>query len=60
MKTATKPKTVKLVNPLNKEEWLCSDYSDVRNIDGVEYIKVFKFGNERTFLMRKDALRRDK
>jgi hypothetical protein len=58
MKTTTKPKYIKLINPLNGEEWICGDYTDVKYIDGVEYIKVQKFGNERTHLMRKDALRK--
>lgn len=63
MKIATKPKTtkpvtVKLVNPLNQEEWLCEDYNRVEYIDGVEYVRVKKLENNRSFLMRKDALRK--
>lgn len=52
------PKTIRLINPLNNEEWLCEDYSKVQTIDGVEYVHVHKFNSERYFLMRKDALRR--
>lgn len=55
---AKKPVSARLVNPLNKEEWFCEDYSKVDYIDGVEYIKVHKYNNDRTFLMRKDALRK--
>lgn len=50
--------TVRLVNPLNNEEWLCEDYADVKFIEAVEYIKVRKLDSPRTLLMRKDALRK--
>lgn len=47
-----------LSNPLNSEVWYCRDYNDTKNIDGVNYITVFKPENDkRTFLMRKDALK---
>ncbi|MFZ9610102.1 MAG: hypothetical protein ACO294_05300 [Methylococcales bacterium] len=49
-----------LVNDLNSEEWVCDDYADVKFIDGIEYIKVHKPEQSRTFLMRKDALRKKK
>lgn len=61
MKTATRAKArpVRLVNPLNQEEWLCEDYNKVEYIDGVEYVRVKKLENAaRSFLMRKDALRK--
>lgn len=58
MKAAYKSKPVRLVNPLNKEEWLCEDYNKVEFIDGIEYVRVKKYDSERTFLMRKDALRK--
>jgi hypothetical protein len=54
----SKPKTVKLVNPLNQEEWLCENYHASEFIDGVEYVRVHKFDNARSFLMRKDALKK--
>ena len=54
----SRPKTTVLTNPLNSDEWVCDDYSMVKNIDGVNYITVYKPGNStRTFLMRKDALK---
>jgi hypothetical protein len=57
-KQFTKPKLTVLVNPLNSETWYCKDYSNLKNIDGVSYVTVFKPENEnRTFLMRKDALK---
>lgn len=52
------PKTVVLVNPLNSETWLCKNFADIKEIEGIPYITVFRPENEkRTFLMRKDALR---
>jgi hypothetical protein len=53
-----KKKPVKLTNPLNHDVWLCEDFGDVRNVDGVEYVTVYKEETPgRTHLMRKDALR---
>jgi hypothetical protein len=61
MKKQVKKKTVILVNPLNSETWACEDYYKTKDIDGVPYITVFKLeNNNRTFLMRKDALRLSK
>jgi len=57
-KQFTKPKLTILSNPLNSEIWYCKDYNNIKNIDGVGYVTVFKPENEsRTFLMRKDALK---
>lgn len=54
-----KKKPVKLVNPLNQEQWLCDDFSNVRTVEGVEYVTVYKPDNSnRTHLMRKEALRK--
>lgn len=56
-----KRKQVTLTNPLNSETWYCKDYDNVKVIDGINYITVFKAENEkRTFLMRKDALKLSK
>lgn len=56
-----KRKQVALTNPLNSEIWYCKDYDNVKVIDGINYITVFKAENEkRTFLMRKDALKLSK
>jgi len=56
-----KRKQVLLTNPLNSDEWFCKDYDNVKVIDGINYITVFKLENEnRTFLMRKDALKLSK
>jgi hypothetical protein len=48
---------VKLQNPLNTEEWICEDYNSLTHIDGVEYIRVHKPAETRSFLMRKEALK---
>jgi hypothetical protein len=49
---------VNLVNPINGDTWCCSDYDNVKLIDGVDYITVYKLDNDkRTFLMKKDALK---
>lgn len=56
--TKEKPKQVTLINPLNSEVWHCKDYNNLKSIDGVNYITVFKEENiNRTFLIRKDALK---
>lgn len=47
---------VKLVNNRSGEEWLCDDYSAVRNVDGVEFIEVYKQANPRKFWMNKGTL----
>ena len=52
-----KKNKVKLLNPLNTDEWICEDYDRVTFIDGVEYVTVHKPSQPRTFLMRKEALR---
>lgn len=52
---------ITLMNPLNSELWLCDDYNTTKEIDGISYVSVYKpETSQRTFLMRKDALRRMK
>lgn len=54
-----KKKPIKLVNPLNQEQWLCDDFSNVRMVEDVEYVTVYKPDSpNRTHLMRKEALRK--
>jgi len=49
----------RLVNPLNQEKWICDDYSNVKLVEGVEYIIVYKpETSNRHYLMRKEALRK--
>ena len=55
-KTVTK--TIALINPVNNELWYCDDYTKVKNIDGEDFINVYKPQNiNRSFLMKKNALK---
>ena len=49
-------KQVTLKNKLNGERFVCMNTRDVEVIDGVEYLKVRRHGQDRTFLMRKETL----
>lgn len=62
VKQAVKPVPVPGIfeNPINQERWECNDIYDIRSIDGVEFLQVHKYGNDRTVLMRKDALKKVK
>ena len=51
-------KTVYFESYRNKEKFECHNLKDVRVIDGIEYLRVFKFGTQRDGLMRKDQLRK--
>jgi hypothetical protein len=55
-------KTLTFENIWNKEKVECSDI-DLKHpevIEGVEYIRVNRVGNNRIMLMRKDALKKVK
>jgi hypothetical protein len=43
----SKSLTVTLENPKNNELWLCDDFTKRRNIDGVEFVEVYKPDNMR-------------
>ncbi len=49
-------KSVTFENPVNHERVVCENIRDIQVIDGVEYYKVHRHGQNRTFLMRKDVL----
>lgn len=49
-------KSVTFKNRMNGEKVICEDVRDVHVIDGVEYLVVRRFGTDRKFLMRKEAL----
>ncbi len=49
-------KTVLFKNRMNSEQFYCNDPKVVQTIDGVEYLVVHRPGQDRQFLMRKDAL----
>ncbi len=52
-------KPVFFKNRLNGERFVCEDHRAVEQIDGVEYLVVRRFGQDRRFLMRKDVLEKD-
>lgn len=55
-------KTITFESIYNKEKFTCNTKSlqDVRVIDGIEYLRVFKFGTQREVLIRKDSLKKVK
>ncbi len=44
-------------NAVNRQQYVCDDPQDIREIDGVSYLTVREPNSQRTFLMRKDTLR---
>lgn len=53
-------KSVTVKNKMNGEKFVCDDFRQVEVIDGIEYLLVRRFGTDRKFLMRKEALERVK
>ncbi len=55
-------KSVTFENIFNRERFVCwqADLRSPEYIDGVEYLRVHRYGSDRTLLMRKDALRQVK
>jgi hypothetical protein len=51
-------KQVFFENLLNREKFYCTDTKDIRIIEGVEYLRVFKLGSQRDCLIKKSTLRR--
>lgn len=51
-------KQITFENIFNHERFKCNDVRDVQIIDGVEYLKVNRLGNDRILLMRKDSLKK--
>jgi hypothetical protein len=51
-------KRVFFENLLNREKFYCTDIKDIRIIEGVEYLRVFKLGSQRDCLIKKSTLRR--
>ena len=51
-------KHVYFENLRNREKFYCTNIQDVRIIDGVEYLRVFKLGTQRDCLIKKDLLRK--
>lgn len=51
-------KAITFENIYNREKFVCRGKKDIQVIDGVEYIKVFKYGTQRQVLVRKDFLKK--
>lgn len=60
MTTSLKKKPLHLVNNRSGERWLCDDFSTVRNVDGVDFVEVYKESSPRRFWMNKSALVKEK
>lgn len=45
-------------NIMNKEQFYCTNIKDIRVIDGVEYLRVFRMGTQRDVLIKKDSLKK--
>lgn len=52
-------KPVNLVNRINGEKFICENIREIEQIDGVEYLRVRRPGEQRWFLMCRDALVKD-
>ena len=51
-------KIVFFENLINKEKFYCNDLKDIRVIDGIEYLRVFRFGTQRDCLVKKESLKK--
>lgn len=51
-------KTVYFENIRNGEKFECHNVKDIRQIDGIDYIRVFKLGTQRDCLIRFDQLKK--
>ena len=51
-------KDVRFRNIYNGEEVICNDTKREEIIEGIKYLIVHRHGNDRSFLMRKDALKK--
>ena len=45
-------------NVVNKERFVCPDPTDIRLIDGIEYLRVLRESNRRECLVRRDSLKK--
>lgn len=53
-------KTMFFENMFNKEKFYCNNPKDIRTIDGIDYLRVFKIGTQRDCLVRRDTLKKIK
>ncbi len=51
-------KTFYFQNVRNREKFYCKNTKDIRMIDGVEYLRVFKLGTQREVLVKKESLQK--
>jgi hypothetical protein len=51
-----KIRAVRLKNILSNEIWICDDYTNIREIDGVNFLEVHKENSFRKLWIRKDSL----
>lgn len=51
-------KQVFFENIMNKEKFYCTNLKDIRVIDGIEYLRVFRYGTQRDILIKKDSLKK--
>jgi hypothetical protein len=51
-------KPVYFENYRNHEKFECRDLKDIRVIDGIEYLRVFRLGTQRDCLIKKDQLKK--
>jgi hypothetical protein len=51
-------KTIVFENIVNKEKFQCHNTKDIQIIDGIEYLRVFKYGTQRDCLVKKDSLKK--
>lgn len=51
-------KQVYFESMINKEKFYCTDTKDIRLIDGIEYLRVFKYGTQRECLVKRESLKK--
>jgi hypothetical protein len=51
-------KTTYFENVRNREKFFCKNLKDIQMIDGIEYLKVFRFDTKRECLVKKESLRK--
>jgi hypothetical protein len=51
-------KTLYFENIRNRERFYCKNIKDIQQIDGVDYLRVFRMGTQRDCLIKKDILKK--
>ncbi len=60
MKTQVKARPVRLRNMWNNQEVICDDYTNVRTIDGQDFVEVHFENQTRKFWLNKSPLQKVK